>query len=431
MWQVAVAAAVAGSGLLAKRLFAGDPAATSASAEAQCPATDHPRVDKSNSSSIDSPQIQSSSHYETLVGNLVGVNGSGSDEPDGIFRFSSSGSGGGHRSRIGSKKEGVLVGKNVGVKVKKKGLGGVEGGNGGKWVCVCLKKRRTGKGASCGKRSSCCCKEGSSFNWGLGLGIMCMISAGKAEISKLNNALDETTKVVEEMKGELCKRKSSIHQQPSALLPHDGPNSDEARNKKTMEQPNTDSSKVNKSPFNMKIATPIDECEYASSVLTEEPPPHSSEMDLLEAELESELEKLPWGITEVSCDGANKTKSVEVKQYNNLKQESSMSQFGGVPPFVLSQKLSRVLIEQQESQISELESELNSAYSKLQEKEVELLALKGCVERLTVMSLNSTSDEVKESCREQGSTKELDQAESKGLAGTKRAMNFGPFNYSL
>lgn len=59
----------------------------------------------------------------------------------------------------------------------------------------------------------------------------------------------------------------------------------------------------------------------------------------------------------------------------------------GVMPFELDQKLSRLLIEQQESQIDYLESELHLTNSKLVEKESELQALKDCVKRLTDFSL--------------------------------------------
>ena len=63
----------------------------------------------------------------------------------------------------------------------------------------------------------------------------------------------------------------------------------------------------------------------------------------------------------------------------------------GVSPFELNQKLSHVLIEQQENQIMELESELHSTQSKLNQKEAELLALKDCVRRLTDFSLSGVS----------------------------------------
>lgn len=63
----------------------------------------------------------------------------------------------------------------------------------------------------------------------------------------------------------------------------------------------------------------------------------------------------------------------------------------GVSPHILKQKLSHLLIEQQENQIVELESELRSTQSKLGEKEAELQALKDCVRRLSNFSLSAAS----------------------------------------
>lgn len=66
----------------------------------------------------------------------------------------------------------------------------------------------------------------------------------------------------------------------------------------------------------------------------------------------------------------------------------------GVVPAELDQKLCHLLIEQQEHQIGELESELNVAQSKLNEKEAELQALKDCVRRLTEFSLTNASGKI-------------------------------------
>ena len=63
----------------------------------------------------------------------------------------------------------------------------------------------------------------------------------------------------------------------------------------------------------------------------------------------------------------------------------------GVSPSQLDQKLCHVLIEQQETQIGQLESELHLAQSKLHEKEAELQALKDCVKGLTEFSLSNIS----------------------------------------
>lgn len=66
-------------------------------------------------------------------------------------------------------------------------------------------------------------------------------------------------------------------------------------------------------------------------------------------------------------------------------------QYQGILASELNQKLSQLLIQQQENQIGDLESELNLAQSKLQEKEAELQALKDCVKRLTELSLSAVS----------------------------------------
>lgn len=63
----------------------------------------------------------------------------------------------------------------------------------------------------------------------------------------------------------------------------------------------------------------------------------------------------------------------------------------GVSASELHQKLSHLLIKQQENHIMELESELHQAQSNLHEKEAELQALKDCVKCLTELSLSTVS----------------------------------------
>ena len=67
------------------------------------------------------------------------------------------------------------------------------------------------------------------------------------------------------------------------------------------------------------------------------------------------------------------------------------SEFQGVLADELSQKLNHLLIERQEDQIAELESELHLAQSKLNEKEAELRALKDTVRRLSQISISTLS----------------------------------------
>ena len=80
-----------------------------------------------------------------------------------------------------------------------------------------------------------------------------------------------------------------------------------------------------------------------------------------------------------------------MERHTVLNPLSRSYQSDGVHPEELKNKLSSLLIEQQESHICELESELNWAYLKLQEKEAELQALKDCVKRLSECSLSTVS----------------------------------------
>jgi hypothetical protein len=154
--------------------------------------------------------------------------------------------------------------------------------------------------------------ENSIFGWGLGVGIMYMMSAGKVEISKLNTAMDETAKVVQELKTEICKRKSSQHlHSPGSASEVDG-KSKKNRSKQTQ---STNFGAGNRDPNDIKVSDlpVIDDGECTSSVLTEEPEPRVLEIDQLEAELESELQKLPWSITEASHQEEMKANLGEVR----------------------------------------------------------------------------------------------------------------------
>lgn len=80
------------------------------------------------------------------------------------------------------------------------------------------------------------------------------------------------------------------------------------------------------------------------------------------------------------------------KEFNQADDcNAETYQCSGVLPSELDQKLCHLLIEQQEGQIVELESELRQTHSKLHEKEAELQALKDCVRRLTEFSLGNAS----------------------------------------
>ncbi|XVE96743.1 hypothetical protein REPUB_Repub02eG0249000 [Reevesia pubescens] len=359
MWQLLLGAAVAGStGYLAKHLF-----------------NPNPNNPISPNSNIDQQKL------DIHLQNGVLESGSESEcgekeKKDGIFRFSSSESAG--KTGVKAKGRNLRKEKSVLKKGEKRSRGGVEVNR--RKFAICLKKRRTAKNAAYKCGSSCSSKDSSVFHWGLGFGIMYMMSAGKAEINKLNSAMDETAKVVQELKTELCKRKSSGNLQASNSANEVATSSKKFSGKNSQLLLNK-SGTGNRDHNEIKVCSlpVIDDGEYASSVLTEEP--EVVEMDQLEAELESELQKLSE--TEVSA------KSL----HESVGQKFDSYQCQGVLPSELDQKLCHLLIEQQENQIEELESVLDLAQSKLREKEAELQALKDCVRCLTNFSLSTVSDD--------------------------------------
>ncbi|KAK6244751.1 hypothetical protein QUC31_011160 [Theobroma cacao] len=394
MWQILLGAAVAGStGLLAKHLFNPNP-------------NPNNPISQGNPNSDNDQEKQDLQFQNGFLESGCESNGEDKGKQDGIFRFSSSESAG----KTGVKTKDRNLRKKVVLKKAEKrssGAGGVEVSR--RKFAVCLKKRRTAKNVAY-KCGSCPSKDSSVFRWGLGFGIMYMMSAGKAEINKLNSTMDETAKVVQDLKTELCKRKSSCNVQASNSANEVTTGSKKFSGKNTqllLDKSGT----VNRDDNEIKVCSlpVIDDGEYASSVLTEEPEPEPEvgEMDQLEAELESELQKLSE--TEVS------TKSL----HESVGQRSDSYQCQGVLPSELDQKLCHLLIEQQENQIEELESELSSAQSKLRDKEAELQALKDCVRRLTNFSLSTVSDDDTEAQGEQARMNDQDCPIKSGLETRK------------
>lgn len=134
-----------------------------------------------------------------------------------------------------------------------------------------------------------------SFALGLGVGLVYLMSAGKSEISRLHTAMDETTKVVQELKTEIAKRKSSHNDVLSLRAEGNAdPKQRQAFSTSTHQIKHWKTDDIRLSGFPVS-----NDGECGSSVLTEEP---QSEvlMDQLEVELESELQKLPWCTTEAS-----------------------------------------------------------------------------------------------------------------------------------
>ncbi|KAM1409034.1 hypothetical protein ACFX2I_009478 [Malus domestica] len=194
------------------------------------------------------------------------------------------------------------------------------------------------------------------------------MSAGKAEINKLNTAMDETARFVQVLQSELHKRKSPHTLQVSGSANEANTNHRITSNKLSQPELNNPSTE-NRGAIHMQMSsfTVSEDAGCASSVLTEEQDPHSEVMDMdqLEAELESELQKLPWCATDTPrheglCNlGQDIVSEVTAQGFHDLEGQCFVTQeFHGVLPAQLDQKLCHVLIEQQEIQIVELESEL-------------------------------------------------------------------------
>lgn len=134
----------------------------------------------------------------------------------------------------------------------------------------------------------------SLFSWGLGLGIMYMMSTGKVEINKLNNAMNETSKIVQELKAELSRRKTLPNLYTSQHIPTKL-EMQPRNNRQILVESVVKKSTSERSDAVKVFAVPIvEEAECSSSVLTEEHLPEAFEMDQLEAELETEFLKFPW-----------------------------------------------------------------------------------------------------------------------------------------
>ncbi|PHT25358.1 hypothetical protein CQW23_35010 [Capsicum baccatum] len=124
------------------------------------------------------------------------------------------------------------------------------------------------------------------FGYGLGIGMMCMMSAGKSEINRLNVTMDETAKAVEELKAELSRRKVAHDLRASKNKAE----VDEKHDRECRIRVIAESSNGNSNIYRVLDHQVAEEGECASSVVTEEPQPELMEMDQLEAELESELQ---------------------------------------------------------------------------------------------------------------------------------------------
>ncbi|KAJ1443846.1 hypothetical protein SESBI_00016 [Sesbania bispinosa] len=381
MWNFLLTAAVAGStGFAAKHFLNLRPTSTNTQPCNEDNALPTSPIENAN------PMVPHNLHESVIKSN--------SDTQNQVFTFSSSESlrqnGSPSRPKNSTTKKPLLGrrGSKNGIRVAKVELRSIAEDhnhrNAGKRFPFCSKRRKTIKNVA-GKTAFCSSKDCSLFDYGVSFGIMCMM-AGKSEISELNKTLNETAKVVEELKSELNRRKSACAHEILDSACNIGMKSSKmsGRNDKTNSELKDTDVKIRSLPIN-------DDGECGSSALTEEPNPQVLEMDQLEAELEFEIQKLPGCTIDPHCHeeirpkldefGFDQETPLQVKVPNEGCHATdgwdfNTSQYNGISATELNQKLSQLLIEQQENQIADLESELNLAQSKLQEKEAELQALK-------------------------------------------------------
>ncbi|KAG5416310.1 hypothetical protein IGI04_003877 [Brassica rapa subsp. trilocularis] len=297
MWQVVLGAAIAAgsTGLVAKRFFN--------------PFSPHPRL---------LPEDHGGEEHEPVTPPVgIGFLNSTCEKTNGVFRFSSSGSAGsGSGSSPGFRKcSGVTCKVKVRglMKKKKKNNGGgseIEKRSGN----VSSKKPRTLSADSASKRGSGSCsnnnQDHSTFSSALGVCMMYMMSSEKNKISKLHTATEETVKVIQELKDELSRIKSLQGFKSSGI-------SDLTTKSEIASREESVDTKSGK------------DGEYASSVLTEEPEHEDVEMEQLEMELESELQKLNLAETS-EC----------MEECKELVNGSESYQCGGISASELDKKLS-------------------------------------------------------------------------------------------
>ncbi|XP_027363055.1 uncharacterized protein LOC113870793 [Abrus precatorius] len=371
MWQLFLALAVAGSTGLATKHFL------------------NPRKND-NVENADLADTNAFAFYESRLGS-----DSQTHDRDGVFTFSSPQSltHDGPPSRPKSKRR--WASKN-GVRVPKVEDAEVRSGQrkSGRRLHFCLKKRKTNRHFAA-KVPLCSSKDNFSIGWGLCFGIMYMMSAGKAEINKVKRTMDETIKLVRELKSELNRRKSLPALQNLDSVGNVDTNSCKISSRHEV-MLNKTNSKLRDTDVRIWSPGVNDSGECGSSALTEEPEPGVLEMDQLEAELEFELQKLSGCTVDSPYHEELKPKLDELEAPNEGSHGTddwnlNYSESHGVSASELHQKLSHLLIKQQENQILELESELHQAQSNLHAKEAELQALKDCVKHLTELSLSTVS----------------------------------------
>lgn len=226
------------------------------------------------------------------------------------------------------------------------------------------------------------------FNFGLGFGVVFMVTSSKKEIEKLRELQKQTERLVKDLKEEVSRRNFS---NDSSQIVQNGEDmlSEHHYAKREIEDAKDRMASVSQSSSG-RLESGISEngCNSsAQSIITTESTPEHSGMAQLEAELEAELERMELNLTaEISCEletfsGSEMPGNIV---YNDLDvsgtpgkksshdQENIDRANDGVSPIELERRLHELLQKRQEDHITELEADLKITEDKLVDKEKEL-----------------------------------------------------------
>lgn len=227
------------------------------------------------------------------------------------------------------------------------------------------------------------------FNFGLGFGVVFMVTSSKKEIEKLRELQKQTERLVKDLKQEVSRRNFSID---SSQIVQSGEDflSEDRYAKREIEDTKDKMFFVGQN-LSGRLGSGIsgNECNSsAQSIITTESTPQHSGMAQLEAELEAELERMELDLTaERSCErgifsGSEMPDNIVYSDLNasgipekksNQDQEDIDRTNYSVSPIELERRLHELLQKRQEDHIAQLEADLKITEDELLDKEKELL----------------------------------------------------------
>lgn len=226
------------------------------------------------------------------------------------------------------------------------------------------------------------------FNFGLGFGVVFMITSSKKEIEKLRELQEQTERLVKDLKQEVRRGNFSNGSSQMLQSSEDLPSKYRYANREIEDTKNRMVFRSQNSSGRLESGISGNECNSsAHSIITTESTPQQSGMAQLEAELEAELERMELDLsTERSCEreifsGSEMPDNIVYNDLNASQitgKKSSHDQEDidrtnySLCPIELERRLHEVLQKRQEDHITELEADLKITEDELLDKEKEL-----------------------------------------------------------